>query len=69
MKWFETVKYKSIPMKLLSHFAEVNCAREVKAAKEVTRRNTKAISLSKYQFKNTYTGKYGVFTIAYKEKA
>ena len=50
LKWFETVKYKIVPTKLLSYFSEVNCAREVKAAKEVTRGNTKAISLSKYQF-------------------
>ena len=50
LKWFETVKYKIVPTKLLSHFSEVNCAREVKTAKEVTRGNAKAISLSKYQF-------------------
>ena len=50
LKWFETVKYKIVPTKLLSHSSEVNCAREVEAGKEVTGRNTKAISLSKYQF-------------------
>ena len=37
-------------MKLLSHFSEVNHARKVKAGKEVTGRNTTAISLSIYQF-------------------
>ena len=50
MKWLEAVKYKIVPTKSLSHFLEVNHARKVKAGKEVTGRNTKAISLSKYQF-------------------
>ena len=57
MKWFETVKYKIVPTKLLSHFSEVNCTREAKAAKEVTRGNANVISLSKYQVQNTYTEK------------
>ena len=49
-RWFETVKYTIALTKLLSYFFEVNCARKVKADKEVTKRNTKTLSLSKYQF-------------------
>ena len=44
------VKYKIVPTKSLSHFFEANYARKVKADKGVAGRNTKAISLSKYQF-------------------
>ena len=39
-----------MPTKSLSHFSEANHARKVKADKEVAGRDTKAISLSKYQF-------------------
>ena len=49
-RWFEAVKYTIALTKLLSHFFEANRARKVKADKEVTRRNTKILSLSKYQF-------------------
>ena len=45
LKRFETVKYKIVPTKLLSHFSKVNCAREVKAAKEDIRGNAKTLSL------------------------
>ena len=50
LKWFEAVKYMIALTKLLSHFSKVNHARKVKADQEVTKRNTKVLSLSKYQF-------------------
>ena len=56
-RWFETVKYTSALTKLLSYFFEVNCAKKVKADKEVTRRNTRTLSLSKYQIQGTCTEK------------
>ena len=71
LKWFEAVKYKIVPTKSLSHFFEVNHARKVKADKEVTRRNAKVISLSKYQFGAHIQKKEKkkFITITYKEKA
>ena len=45
MKWLEAVKCMIALMKLLSHFSEVNRARKVKAAKEVTRRNAKVFAI------------------------
>ena len=69
LKWFEAVKYMIALMKLLSHFFEVNCARKVKAAKEVTRRNAKVLTLSKYQFGVHKQKKKKKFITKYKEKA
>ena len=69
MKWFEAVKYKIVPTKSLSHFFEVNCARKVKAVKEVTRRNAKVLTLSKYQFGVHKQKKKKKFITKYKEKA
>ena len=67
-RWFETVKYTSALTKLLSYFFEVNCAKKVKADKEVTRRNTRTLSLSKYQIQGTCTEKEKVQTVARKLK-
>ena len=61
LKWFEAVKYKIVPTNSLSHFFEVNRARKVEAVKEVTGRNTKVISLSKYQFGHIYRKREKVY--------
>ena len=61
LKWFEAVKYKIVPTKSLSHFSKVNRARKVEAVKEVTGRNTKVISLSKYQFEHIYRKREKVY--------
>ena len=68
-RWFETVKYTIVLTKLLSYFFEVNCARKVKADKEVTRRSTKTLSLSKCQFRAHVQKKKKVHYNCMKEKA
>ena len=69
LKWFEAVKYMIALTKLLSHFFEVNRARKVKADKEVTRKNTKVLSLSKYQFGAHIQKRKKFITIVCKVKA
>ena len=61
LKWFKRIKYKIVPTKSISHFSEVNRARKVEADKEVTRRNTKVISLSKCQFGHIYRKREKVY--------
>jgi len=46
LKWFEAVKSKIGPTKLLSHFFEVKHAREAETVEEVARENTQTFVIN-----------------------